>query len=739
MKYYPMHMHLHSVHQPGASMESHMFNAKTLGMQYIHYTDHDTRTGRKSIPVTHFDFSRGEMKYYDTKKSSVSWEPIGAPICNAEPGLLTVSNSGSTKAEGIYFVSSEKRHTWALLSEVTLTLGFDYDIDEESRVIIDIKLSQRPPDHIEAHYRYVIGKLSDELPPHTVEVPLAIAPDGIYRLNLTEDIGKEESIGGLDNAFSTIEIIVEKNATVRLRRFEIENKYGFNDVIVRQRALAEKIGEKYGVKPFVTTEISGAGQHKNCFTSSVPVINYEERNYNVSEEEAVEHILSHGGVFSYNHPFEANKYKGRDYTREEVEEIVAYESEHLSSKNVYGATLMEVGFPGGRGFFTFNDYLRLWDNLSMRGVFITGEGDSDSHYSDKAWFNRNNFASWIGVDESLTFPIPEESFIEAMKAGNVYMGDPVFLKGEVDFSSEGRPMGSVIRFDGKELCASVKICEVKAGWKVRAIFNGEPLFEDVVSADGDYEKKYTVNPSAPISFTRIEMFNSEGRCILLTNPIYYVENQYRGKVARERAAYFGYPRHAYDEERMNRDFAEEIKLPEWLGKTEGKTILHIGDTESYRYPFYKKLFSLVKPDVIIHTGDMSDEVKAGRMSEVGEEYIYKIKNMCRLLSESGAEIYIVPGNNDIKEEIEKLIPKAKILKNNDIVTIDGVECRVGHEVDSITYNKKWAFYGHGFTGERWSYEDNDPEVECRFNACNGAFILSVKEGKYHKVPLPKIK
>ena len=40
MKYYPMAMHLHSIHQPGASMASHMFNAQKLGMKYIHFTDH---------------------------------------------------------------------------------------------------------------------------------------------------------------------------------------------------------------------------------------------------------------------------------------------------------------------------------------------------------------------------------------------------------------------------------------------------------------------------------------------------------------------------------------------------------------------------------------------------------------------------------------------------------------------------------------------------------------------------
>lgn len=739
MKFYPMSMHLHSIHQPGASMEGHMYNAKTLGMQYIRYTDHDTRTGRKCVPVTSFDFGKGLMKYNDFKNEVVAWEIIGNPICELQEGALTVRASGEGKGDGIYFYSTDKRHTTALLSDVKLTFDFDYECDEDSRIIFDVTLSQRPPEHKEAHYRYVIGKIAENLPPYYVEVEMPKKENGAYLFNLTTDIGNDERVGGLDNVFATINIIVEKNAVITLKRFEIETKYGFNDLILRQRALAEKIGEKYGIKPFVTTEISGAGQHKNCFTSSVPVINYEERGYSVTEEEAVEHILSHGGIFSYNHPFEATKYKGQDFTREDIERIIAYEIEHLSEKKVYGATLMEVGFPEGRGYFTLNDYLRLWDALSLRGIFITGDGDSDSHYSDRGWFKGNNFASWIGVDDKLEFPIAEEEFTLAMKRGNVYMGDPVFLKGEVEFSSEDRPMGSVVRTDESFSNVFIGIKDIKAGSTVRAIFDGECLFEEKMEADGDYERSYTIGPSENVSFTRIELYNPDGRCIMLTNPIYYVKGLYRGFVPVERAAYFGSKRHAFDEERMTCDFKEEIDLPDWLNSTEGKILLHIGDTESYRYPFYKKLFELVKPDVILHTGDMADEVKAGRMSEVREEYLYKIASLCDMMKDSGAEIYIVPGNNDIREEINKLLPEAKVLKNNDIITVDGVECRVGHEVKSITYNKKWAFYGHGYTGETWKYEDNDPEKECRFNSCTGAFIISVAEGKYHKVALPKIK
>ena len=50
-RYYPMHMHLHTCFQGGASMESQIYNAKKMGMEYIHLTDHDTTLGREKSTV----------------------------------------------------------------------------------------------------------------------------------------------------------------------------------------------------------------------------------------------------------------------------------------------------------------------------------------------------------------------------------------------------------------------------------------------------------------------------------------------------------------------------------------------------------------------------------------------------------------------------------------------------------------------------------------------------------------
>lgn len=47
--YHGIAMHRHTCHQPGSSMEAHIYNAHQLGMQYIRFTDHDTRVGSMAL------------------------------------------------------------------------------------------------------------------------------------------------------------------------------------------------------------------------------------------------------------------------------------------------------------------------------------------------------------------------------------------------------------------------------------------------------------------------------------------------------------------------------------------------------------------------------------------------------------------------------------------------------------------------------------------------------------------
>ena len=198
-------------------------------------------------------------------------------------------------------------------------------------------------------------------------------------------------------------------------------------------------------------------------------------------------------------------------------------------------------------------------------------------------------------------------------------------------------------------------------------------------------------------------------------------------------------REEFDREYFEAPYEGGIEIPEGVETIKGTKLLHIGDTDSREYPYYKKLIETIKPDVIIHTGDVSDEVKVGRIPGTRYEYRSKIKYTLSTLDRSGARIIIVPGNNDVEADIKEFIPRAEVYPRNTVITLDGKECRIGHEVMKMTFDKQWSFYGHGFTGETWDYSQNKGGSECRFNACLGSFVCSIAEDKFYMIKIPKIR
>nr|MBQ4318432.1 hypothetical protein [Clostridia bacterium] len=151
--YYPMAMHLHACNQLGASMESHMYNAHLLGMRYIHFTPHDIRTGPKKVPYNTFDFSQGTL-VIDGK---YGWQEVyGSPEVSFEDGCMVLSASSDSaeyEASGYGYKSSGKSHTVNLMAETSLCVGFKFEAVGDARLVLDVRLSQRPPDHKEAHLR----------------------------------------------------------------------------------------------------------------------------------------------------------------------------------------------------------------------------------------------------------------------------------------------------------------------------------------------------------------------------------------------------------------------------------------------------------------------------------------------------------------------------------------------------------------------------------------------------------
>lgn len=510
-RYYPMHMHLHTCFQGGACMESQIYNAKKLGMEYIRITDHDSTLGRARTPV--IDFTRHELEYTDPNGRKIRFDALE----NTELSFAGDALRIASEAEGGMQLWTKKHwHMITLLADLKLKITAKV---EKGSARLVLTFSQRPPEMRPAKMEFVLTPEQQE-----------------YEYDLSAIVPEE--LGGQDNALTDIKVCVS-GGSVLLSKLELICSHDPELLWQRQKALAEKIGQRYGVKPFVTYELSMGGEHKNCLSGNVPIFQYDAAQTKKTDHEAAEFILSHGGVFSYNHPLaHMKRLYGTAIPEPMRENAVRAYTCHLIASRVFGASVIEVGFPQGRGEgITLQHYLQLWDMLGMSGIFITGNGSSDSHDSQKSWFDGNNFATWVAAPGELKFPIELEEFNRSLVAGRAYTGDPVKWKGNLEFTAEGLPMGAVHGYrDGekKQFAFRFAANSLCPGWKVRAVVDGMELFTKEVEKE-EITLDFTVVPVQTVSLVRMEVYDETDRCILLTNPIYMVNTDtFRGEIPRER-------------------------------------------------------------------------------------------------------------------------------------------------------------------------------------------------------------
>ncbi len=527
-RYHPITLHIHSAWERQASMEGHFYNAQKLGIKHMYITDHDIRMGPRENQIDHFDFNKGVLRVEEPSPDPRRPKWYGFTTTQEDPGtsiavkdgalvMEAVSNSKDWTTISTVFDTSQKRHEYALLANVFLHLNMLVsEPDDDVRVIVDVKLSQRPPEFLNGHILYVFGNTEGLDSPYATIKPMKNAGEFVrYALPLLQDA---EKVGGGDNVLNTISFTVSarngKTARLLVNHFSITWDIEFEEGRKAQQKLADTLGKKYGVTPYVTTEITGAGRHKICFSTKVPIINYKELAYKVTDEEAMEHVRRYGGIYSRNHPFDT--IKDKIFFKEDpavIEKLIQEIIDSFISNRAWGAKMVEVGYPIGHAGLPMETYLRLWDALSKAGIFISGYGDSDNHANDVHWFDGSNFVGYIFAEEP-----SEDAFIHSMCAGNLYTGDPVYMqKIGVSFSStEGQIMGQVSESEHPGE-AILELSNVPEGCRVIWTVNGENIKE--CSCKGNFTDKVAIPTANKVNFVRAALYKDE-RCIMLTNPLY---------------------------------------------------------------------------------------------------------------------------------------------------------------------------------------------------------------------------
>jgi len=145
--------------------------------------------------------------------------------------------------------------------------------------------------------------------------------------------------------------------------------------------------------------------------------------------------------------------------------------------------------------------------------------------------------------------------------------------------------------------------------------------------------------------------------------------------------------------------AGRFHVPSGLLYSREEKILHISDTPTTLYPAIKYLLETLKPDVLVHTGDLADDIKLEIDPGYMDAYGRAVIPFLRMMEDSPAgEIYVVPGNHDSPEVIDRNTRRTRLVTEGDVLLVKGMSLGMAHTPARLPETAGFRLYGHNFSG-----------------------------------------
>lgn len=143
----------------------------------------------------------------------------------------------------------------------------------------------------------------------------------------------------------------------------------------------------------------------------------------------------------------------------------------------------------------------------------------------------------------------------------------------------------------------------------------------------------------------------------------------------------------------------QVYVDEILLTHQGKRLLHISDTPRYFYPALARLIEKLKPEYIVHSGDLVDNIKLQLYPNSLVYYQKDVQILLSLLESSSAEkIYIALGNHDHAPFIHQNSGRIQIIDLHEQVTIEGICVGISHYPKPIlSAPSEINLFGHDLT------------------------------------------
>jgi len=153
---------------------------------------------------------------------------------------------------------------------------------------------------------------------------------------------------------------------------------------------------------------------------------------------------------------------------------------------------------------------------------------------------------------------------------------------------------------------------------------------------------------------------------------------------------------------FNYPYISEELLKDLKGRP---VLLHISDTPVDIYNYIFRIINILKPEFIIHTGDLADDIKLEIYKNRIDRYHTGVTKLIKGLEKNEhSKVYYVLGNHDDYETVNQLVKRGIILEEGPL-TIGDCILAVGHYHKEYSDKVDFNLYGHSF--EPRHYKTNE--------------------------------
>ncbi|MFL6238615.1 MAG: hypothetical protein ACJ735_03845 [Actinomycetes bacterium] len=565
-----MAMHIHaSFSESTGSMASQLECARRAGVNVVWFTEHDWRMSAHDYRTqVHFNSLTGEKEF----GKQWAWKPqkfgaladyggglVTSPVSPNDPSTVTgalhvyAQSQSVSQASYLYFAyaDSSRHNQRTNLNGTTITLDVLVGAAAaQGYPELRIQLSNHPASGGRTAGQYVLSyRFGVDGVPYTQGllgvIPVSVPPGDwtTVALTPTSDISSLwPDLIAEDNSLVNLWLGVTSSAGVMGEgwfdwlRFDRSQVSG-NQPLDTQASILARLGPMYPeLLAYAAQEVSFHPEHLNWYGGEQYLHPYNSKtDASVVQKDSpqftqflAQEMMQLGGTVSINHPFGASD--------EQIGNIgdTARARRNLATKyltwDAFGVDLLEVAYQqrGGAGMA---DHVGLWDTLSRNGLWLTGTGVSDNHngLSHNGWLddtNRFTTSAWASASDP-------DTLLATLRTGRAFCAEIGAGVSAVDLTVDGIAMGSVsVRPDLTTRTAQLTVGGLPADGSVQlvqgivdyaGVNDPEPLTNVVKvlgAADFDSGLASVDIDSSVSSYVRLNVLNSSGRCVALSNPLW---------------------------------------------------------------------------------------------------------------------------------------------------------------------------------------------------------------------------